>query len=191
MAFQFYYPRIGAPSRRPRMFLDDIEDSLFNPFISNRNLDISADELLCNSRQQQSKQNEKSEDTNKASDVVKHDDRSLAINLHLSEFKPANIRIKTVGQLLVVEGNQEERGIEGGLKSYSRKQLHKSIMLPNNVNPDHVQSKFTADKGLLRITAPLMSLPPPEKVREIEIRREEENKQRKPSLYPHNKKKAV
>ena len=178
MAFQLYYPTIGAPRRRPWMFLDDDDDSFFfNPFISNRSLEIVADELLRNSRQQQSKQNQKkSEDTNKDSEVVKQDDQSLAINLDLSGFKPANIRVKTVGRRLVVEGNQEDQTNEGGLRSYSRKQFHRSIMLPNNVNPDHVVSTLT-NKGVLRITAPVMSLPPADEVKEIEVRREEGSEQ--------------
>ena len=183
MAFQLYYPTIGAPRRRPWMFLDDdADDSLFfNPFVNNRNpwnaLEIVAEELLRNSRQQQSKQNQKkSENTNKDSDVVKQDDQSLAINLDLSGFKPANIRVKTVGRQLVVEGNQEDQTNEGGLRSYSRKQFHRSIMLPNNVNPDHVVSTLT-NKGVLRITAPVMSLPPADQVKEIEVRREEASEQ--------------
>ena len=169
MAYQSYFPTIGAPRPQPWMFLNDDNRFFFNPLNSNRNLEISADGLLPNSRQQQSKQNEKKlEDTNKHSDVVKQDDQSLAINLDLSGFKPANIEVKTIGQRLVVEGNQEDQTKEGGLQLYSRKQFYRSIMLPNNVNPNHVVSTLN-NKGVLHITA--------DKVTEIEVRREEGNKQ--------------
>ena len=194
MAFHLYYPTIGAPRGQPRLFLDDdYEHSLyFNSFNINRKpwkaLEVAddlpqvADDLPRNSRQQQSQQNEKiSEDTNKDSDVVKQDDQSLAINLDLSEFKPDNLQVKTVGRRLVVEGNQEDETKEGGLRSYSRKQFHRSIMLPNNVNPVHVVSTLT-NKGALRITAPVMSSPTTAKVNEIEVRREGDEQEQSRSL---------
>lgn len=181
MSFQVYYPTISLPrSRRPRMFVDDCYDPfVFNPFYDNRNmlsvLDIIANELLRPSSHQQQIKPEQ----NKPSQSEQHrddDDQQLAINVDMSGFEPANIRIKTIGQQLIVEGNQEEEeSNQQGIQSYSRKHFHRSIKLPDNVKPEDVTSKLTKN-GVLRISAPVLSLPAAkQETREIEITRDDQN----------------
>ena len=95
------------------------------------------------------------------------------LNLDLNGFDSNDIKVKTIGQKLIVDAEKEENTEEDGFKTYSRKQFHKSIVLPDNVKPDDVKSLLTS-KGLLRISAPVMSLPAPdESEKEIVVEKEE------------------
>ena len=95
------------------------------------------------------------------------------LNLDLNGFDSNDIKVKTIGQKLIVDAEKEENTEEDGFKTYSRKQFHKSIVLPDNVKPDDVKSSLT-NKGLLRISAPVMSLPAPdEREKEIVVEKEE------------------
>jgi len=106
-------------------------------------------------------------------------DDQFTYNLELSDFQPENIKVKTVGQKLIVEANQEETKEEDGCKSFLKRQIHKTINLPENVQPETVTSLLSRN-GVLRITAPVMSLPAPEeKEMEIEIEKENESHEEK------------
>ena len=112
------------------------------------------------------------------------------LNLDLNGFDSNDIKVKTIGQKLIVDAEKEENTEEDGFKTYSRKQFHKSIVLPDNVKPDDIKSSLT-NKGLLRISAPVMSLPAPdEREKEIVVEKEEstdesvENKQYKMKQAP-------
>ena len=95
------------------------------------------------------------------------------LNLDLNGFDSNDIKVKTIGQKLIVDAEKEENTEEDGFKTYSRKQFHKSIVLPDNVKPDDIKSSLT-NKGLLRISAPVMSLPAPDKrEKEIVVEKEE------------------
>ena len=95
------------------------------------------------------------------------------LNLDLNGFDSNDIKVKTIGQKLIVDAEKEENTEEDGFKTYSRKQFHKSIVLPDNVKPDDIKSSLT-NKGLLRISAPVMSLPAPdEREKEIVVEKEE------------------
>ena len=99
-------------------------------------------------------------------------DGTFSVDFELSGFEPKHIKVKTVGQKLIVEATKEENDEKDGLKSYSKRHFHKSLVLPDTVKPDDVTSSLT-EKGVLRITAPVMSLPAPEeKEREIEVAKE-------------------
>ena len=111
----------------------------------------------------------------------KNDDK-FTYDLELSGFNPENIKVKTVGQKVVVEANQEESKDEHGCKSYSKREVHKSIVLPDNVRPEDVISALSS-KGVLRITAPVMSLTAPEE-KELEIEIEQEKKEEKQEEVP-------
>ena len=93
-------------------------------------------------------------------------------NLELSGFNPQNIKVKTVGQTVVIEATQEDSNEDDGLKSYSKRQVHKTLTLPESVRPEDVTSAIN-NKGVLRITAPIVSLPAP-KDKEVEIEIEQE-----------------
>ena len=95
------------------------------------------------------------------------------LNLDLNGFDSNDIKVKTIGQKLIVDAEKEENTEEDGFKTYSRKQFHKSIVLPDNIKPDDIKSSLT-NKGLLRISAPVMSLPAPdEREKEIVVEKEE------------------
>ena len=95
------------------------------------------------------------------------------LNLDLNGFDSNDIKVKTIGQKLIVDAEKEENTEEDGFKTYSRKQFHKLIVLPDNIKPDDVKSSLT-NKGLLRISAPVMSLPAPdEREKEIVVEKEE------------------
>ena len=81
--------------------------------------------------------------------------------------------MKTIGQKLIVDAEKEENTEEDGFKTYSRKQFHKSMILPDNIKPDDVKSSLT-NKGLLCISAPVMSLSTPDEHKnEIVVEKEE------------------
>ena len=99
-------------------------------------------------------------------------DGKFVYNLELSGINPQNIKVKTVGQTVVIDANQEDSNEEDGLKSYSKRQIHKTLPLPENVRPEDVTSALSR-QGVLRITAPVLSLPAPEEKQvEIEIEHE-------------------
>ena len=105
--------------------------------------------------------------------VEKKSQNKFNLNLDLNGFDSNDIKVKTIGQKLIVDAEKEENTEEDGFKTYSRKQFHKSIVLPDNVKPDDVKSSLT-NKGLLRISAPVMSLPAPdEREKEIVVEKEE------------------
>ena len=115
---------------------------------------------------------EKPEETETDNTSHKPADDTFSVDFQLSGFEPEHIKVKTVGQKLIVEATKEENDEKDGLKSYSKRHFHKSLVLPDTVKPDDVTSSLTG-KGVLRITAPVMSLPAPEeKEREIEVAKE-------------------
>ena len=105
--------------------------------------------------------------------VERKSQNEFNLNLDLNGFDSNDIKVKTIGQKLIVDAEKEENTEKDGFKTYSRKQFHKSIVLPDNVKPDDVKSSLT-NKGLLRISAPVMSLPTPdEREKEIVVEKEE------------------
>ena len=105
--------------------------------------------------------------------VERKSENEFNLNLDLNGFDSNDIKVKTIGQKLIVDAEKEENTEEDGFKTYSRKQFHKSIVLPDNVKPDDIKSSLT-NKGLLRISAPVMSLPAPdEREKEIVVEKEE------------------
>ena len=92
--------------------------------------------------------------------VERKSENEFNLNLDLNGFDSNDIKVKTIGQKLIVDAEKEENTEkEDGFKTYSRKQFYKSILLPDNVKPDDIKLSLT-NKGLLRISAPVMSLPP-------------------------------
>ena len=102
--------------------------------------------------------------------TITEKDGKFSYDMHLEGFEPADIKVKTVGQKVVIEATKETNTEEQGLKSYSKKNFHHSIVLPENVKPDDLTSTLSS-KGVLRISAPVMSLPEAEE-KEIEVESE-------------------
>ena len=171
MALRVFYPSSQCVRSHPYW---ELVDDFFLPRIKVRScrrneIDGGWDRIL-RELLQLKKQTDKNE-TKPGNTADKNDDK-FTYDLELSGFNPENIKVKTVGQKVVVEANQEESKDEHGCKSYSKREVHKSIVLPDNVRPEDVISALSS-KGVLRITAPVMSLPAPEE-KELEIEIEQE-----------------
>ncbi|ESO93140.1 hypothetical protein LOTGIDRAFT_98752, partial [Lottia gigantea] len=83
--------------------------------------------------------------------IVKRADGSeaLELQLDLSNFKPEEITVKTSGKELAVHAKHEEKSENSSVyQEYCRK-----FVLPDNVNPELVESTFSKD-GILTITGP-------------------------------------
>ena len=79
------------------------------------------------------------------------DDNNFAYNFDLSGFEAKDIKVKTIGQKVVVEAETEQKE---GCHSFCHRHFRSSVMLPKNVNSDDFKSILN-NKGVLSITAPL------------------------------------
>jgi len=173
MALRVFYPSSQCVRIHPYR---ELVDDFFQPRMRIRNCRRNEFNRPWNRVLQELLQFENSTDkeqkTNNSSE--KKDDQ-FTYNFKLSGFQPENIKVKTVGQKLIVEANQEETKEEDGCKSFSKRHIHKTINLPENIQPETVTSLLSRN-GVLRITAPVLSLPAPEeKEMEIEIEKEKES----------------
>ena len=116
-----------------------------------------------------------------SSDAKKNEDKSsdsddkkiFKYDFNLKGFQPNDVKVKTIGQKLVVEAENEEKSDKDEFESYTRRRYHQSIVLPNDVRPDDVTSSLN-ENGVLRISAPFLSLPAPEEEeKEVVVRRED------------------
>nr|CAD7199475.1 unnamed protein product [Timema douglasi] len=72
------------------------------------------------------------------------------VNLDVQQFKPEEIKVKTVDNYIVVEGKHEERKDEHGFIS---REFQRRYLLPEGVDPQAVTSTLSSD-GILSIAAP-------------------------------------
>ena len=86
------------------------------------------------------------------------DGKTFGYNFDLSGFAPTDIKVKTVGQKVVVEAEHEENEQHDGCHSFCHRHYHRSVMLPKNVKPENLKSKLSKE-GLLTISAPLLAIP--------------------------------
>uniref|UniRef100_H2XKW8 Body wall muscle protein HR-29-like n=2 Tax=Ciona intestinalis TaxID=7719 RepID=H2XKW8_CIOIN len=87
----------------------------------------------------------------------------------LTGFDPSEVKVKTIGQKVVVEAKKESKEEKDGCLSYSRNEYHRSIVLPDNVKAEELTSTLN-EAGKLRITAPLIpSLKDKDEEREIPV----------------------
>ncbi|CAG2064813.1 unnamed protein product [Timema podura] len=96
---------------------------------------------------------------------VKIDKDSFQVSLDVQQFKPEEIKVKTVDNYLVVEGKHEERKDEHGFIS---REFQRRYLLPEGVDPEAVTSTLSSD-GVLSIAAPKKALPGIEKERTVPI----------------------
>merc|ERR1712243_126487 len=86
--------------------------------------------------------------------------------MKLNNFKPSDIQIRvTADKKVVVEAKQEVKEEKEGFCSYQLREFKQSLDVPENVNIKELTSSFH-ENGELTITAPLLSLPEPEKEEE-------------------------
>jgi len=82
------------------------------------------------------------------------DDKNFAYNFDLTGFDPKDIKVKTVGQKVVVQAETQEKDQKEGCPSVCHRQYHSSVVLPKNVNSEDFKTILN-NQGVLSIIAPL------------------------------------
>jgi len=98
------------------------------------------------------------------SSIVSNADE-FKVNLDVQQFKPDQLNVKVVDNTVVIDGKHEERQDEHGFIS---RQFQRRYVLPDNVDPATVVSSLSSD-GVLTISAPKKSPPPPQNERVVPI----------------------
>ncbi|XP_063225352.1 alpha-crystallin B chain-like [Bacillus rossius redtenbacheri] len=78
------------------------------------------------------------------------DPNQFKVNVDVQQFRPEEIKVKTVDNCVVVEGKHEERKDEHG---YITREFQRRYTLPDGVDPAAVTSTLSSD-GVLSIAAP-------------------------------------
>lgn len=86
--------------------------------------------------------------------TIKADKDKFQVNLDVQHFAPEEISVKTADGYVVIEGKHEEKKDDHGFVS---RQFSRRYALPEDCNPDTVESKLSSD-GFLTIVAPKKSL---------------------------------
>ncbi|CAH2245059.1 protein lethal(2)essential for life-like [Pararge aegeria] len=81
---------------------------------------------------------------------IKTDEDKIQVNLDVQHFAPEEISVKTADGYIIVEGKHEEKKDDHG---YISRQFVRRYALPENCDPDTVESKLSSD-GVLTVTAP-------------------------------------
>jgi crystallin alpha B len=95
---------------------------------------------------------------------VKNEKDKFEIHLDVSQFKPEEVKLRTEGNQVIIEGKHEERPDEHGFIS---RQFSRKYMLPKDVDMTQLKSTLSHD-GTLSIAAPKQALALPQ-MREIPI----------------------
>jgi kynurenine--oxoglutarate transaminase/cysteine-S-conjugate beta-lyase/glutamine--phenylpyruvate transaminase len=100
----------------------------------------------------------------------KEGNRKFQLALNLKEFKPEEIKVKTVGKNLVVSAKTERKDEN----DYYLREISQSYQLPNDLNVEELKSKVN-DDGMLICDAPLPKLTEAQKQQEKPIPIEHES----------------
>ena len=155
MNFLAYYPvRIHASHRPPCWFFDDDcfdecpissrwrRPTSWDPFFDfHRTLPPVEREHSCSRK------------STPAPDAA--DEKKFSHSFDLSGFEPKDIKVKAIGQKIVVEAETEENDHAKGCQSFRRRQFRSHVMLPNNVVANEFRTTLN-DQGVLCVTAPLL-----------------------------------
>jgi len=82
---------------------------------------------------------------------VRDDSKAFEVGLDTNKFRPDEIKVNVVNNVLNVEGKHEEKSEDGS--KYVSRQFIRKYTLPKECPPDEVESNLSAD-GVLLITAP-------------------------------------
>ncbi|KAG6443603.1 protein lethal(2)essential for life [Manduca sexta] len=82
--------------------------------------------------------------------TITADKDKFQVNLDVQHFTPEEITVKTVDGFVIVEGKHEEKQDEHG---YISRQFTRRYALPENCDPDTVESRLSSD-GVLTVIAP-------------------------------------
>lgn len=85
-----------------------------------------------------------------AGSSIKVDKDKWQVNVDVQHFAPDEITVKITDNFIVVEGKHEEKQDEHGFIS---RQFVRRFKLPENSNPEAVESKLSSD-GVLTVMAP-------------------------------------
>ena len=168
MSVRIYYPAFQAVRRNPWVAMDPFQTTFCGfPVARNPLHDVvesavlrAVIDQLADGRTQENQEQINTKEP-------------LTFKLDLAGFEPENIKLKTVGQKLIIDAETEESDENEGCQSYSVKKYHRTITLPDDVKPNDVTSLWT-NEGVLRITAPVTSLPSPQQENEVDITMEDE-----------------
>ena len=83
---------------------------------------------------------------------VTYDNDNYKILIDVKDFRPEELIIKTVGNVVQFEARHEEKAAGGN--SFSSRNISQSFTLPRGIDPETVTSSMSKD-GLLTIAAPL------------------------------------
>lgn len=92
-------------------------------------------------------------------------DGTFQVQLHVEDFKPEEISVKTVGDSIIIDGNHEERKDNIGLIA---RHIVRRYQLPIGYKTENVASTLTSD-GLLTIKCPKTEAIEGVLVREVKI----------------------
>lgn len=95
-----------------------------------------------------------SSDTDKRLSVTKD---GIQMHLNVYQFTPSEITVKTVDDVIIIEGKHEEKQDEHG---YVTRQFTRRYKLPKEYDPKDVITTMSAD-GVLTIKAPAIAKPEP------------------------------
>lgn len=85
--------------------------------------------------------------------TITTDKDKFQVNLDVQHFAPEEISVKTSDGYVVIEGKHEEKEDEHG---YVSRQFKRRYALPEDCNPETVESKLSSD-GVLTVIAPKSS----------------------------------
>jgi crystallin alpha B len=90
---------------------------------------------------------------------------AFEVKVNVSEYSPAELSVRTVGNTILVEGKHTEREDELGFvsRSFSRR-----FVIPEDVKAENVTCKLTSD-GFLVLSAPVVVVPPVTNERTVPI----------------------
>jgi len=90
-----------------------------------------------------------------ADEVIKVDDADgkFEVTLDVSQFKPEELKVTTVNDILSVEGCHAEKSDNSGASSSVMRQFSRKWTLPKGCKADDVVSNLSSD-GILMVTAP-------------------------------------
>ena len=92
---------------------------------------------------------------------VKENDNKFEVTLDVPQYRPEELKVTVVNNVLSIEGKHAEdksdKGEEAAFSSSVMRQFSRKWTLPSQCDPDQVISNLSSD-GILMVTAPKMAL---------------------------------
>ncbi|XP_077298471.1 lethal (2) essential for life [Arctopsyche grandis] len=114
--------------------------------------------------------------------TINLDKEKFQVILDIQQFLPNEITVKTVNNCVIVEGKHEEKQDEHGFIS---RQFTRRYILPQGHDVNDVLSSLSSD-GVLTITSPKKTLPPPGTERVVPITQTGPSKQQEVKVETSN-----